>query len=86
MSFDFYYHAANLRNQTHCSLQHPCDENEGTCNDIGHHTDCKIGLLCGKNNCYHNDEGLRTKSNCCFKPQGKNPKLSYIHIKVIRFM
>ena len=55
-----------------CSTENPCGENEGSCYDLFHHTDCKIGLQCGERNCYLSNKGVRTKTNCCFKSQCKN--------------
>ena len=60
-----------LENDRTCTIDDPCGEWEGVCNDLENHFDCQIGLRCGKNNCQTKQySGKWTSSNCCFKSQG----------------
>ena len=74
-STEFNLYVDTLEPQIRCSLENLCGENVGSCYDVLHHTDCKIGLQCGERNCYLSNNGVRTKTNCCHKPQCKNQNI-----------
>ena len=84
MSFDLHLIVDTSEPQIRCSTEKPCGENEGSCYDLFHHTDCKIGLQCGERNCYLSNKGVRTKTNCCFKSQCKNRNIYNIKFQLSR--
>ena len=53
-----------------CTMDNPCGEWEGKCNDLENHLDCQEGLRCGKDICKNNKEEEWNVYNCCFKAQG----------------
>ena len=55
-----------------CTVDEPCSEWQGQCNDLKNHLDCQIGLLCGEHNCHSKENDTWKLSNCCFKAQGTN--------------
>ena len=53
-----------------CSIENPCDENDGDCDSSA---ECKGELLCGLNNCndINNATHFDGSADCCFDPTSK---------------
>ena len=53
-----------------CSIENPCDEKEGDCDN---NSECKGKLECGLDNCndMHNATRFSNYADCCFDPKSK---------------
>jgi len=58
-----------------CSIEEPCGEGEGDCENVNEGTgsfnnkDCREGLVCGSNNCKKFGLYYHEKDDCCEKPK-----------------